>query len=58
MYPSLEDMQVGRTLEAQNRVEQGAIASAPMYPSHPPGHNPTPYPAVCCTRFVRCSLVN
>lgn len=46
MYPSLEDMQVGRTLEAQNRVEQGAIASAPMYPSHPPGHNPTPYPAL------------
>jgi len=56
LYPSLEDMNVGRALDAQNRaqgqtapnaIQSGTAAMAPMYPAHPPNNSTTPYPMVC-----------
>lgn len=51
LYPSLEDMQVGQALQAQNRVQQAqapAIQTGPppQYPAHPPNYNSAPYPTL------------
>jgi len=50
LYPSLEDMQVDRTLQAQNRAQQPTApvqsGPPPTYPAYPPANHSTPYPSL------------
>jgi len=50
LYPSLEDMQVDRTLQAQDRAQQPTApvqsGPPPTYPAYPPANHSTPYPSL------------